>query len=180
MSEVVLREATVADYEAWRAVYSEVASEGKWIGGEAAPPDQSMRERFTRDVEEPDRLMLVADAGDPGVIGGLFCGMDRPGVGHLGMQLLSPWRGQGLGGRLLSACIDWCRLQGAHKVALEAWPHNGRAIALYRSHGFEIEGRVRRHYRRRNGELWDAVIMGLVLDTTTAGSPHPDGYEIGQ
>jgi hypothetical protein len=37
------------------------------------------------------------------------------------------------------------------------------------------EGRLRRHYRRRNGELWDAVVMGLVFDTTTPGSPHGDG-----
>jgi len=29
---------------------------------------------------------------------------------------------------------------------------------------------MRRHYRRRSGELWDAVIMGLVLDETSPGS----------
>jgi RimJ/RimL family protein N-acetyltransferase len=43
------------------------------------------------------------------------------------------------------------------------WPHNDRAIALYEKLGFVEEGRLRRHYRRRNGELWDAVVMGLVL-----------------
>lgn len=177
MSQVELRSATISDYEAWRRVYAAVAAEGMWIGGEAAPADEVMRPRFTEDVEAPDRLMLVVEDPVEGVVGGLFCHFNRPGVGHLGMQLLEPWRGRGLGSRLLEACVDWCRDQGAHKVALEAWPHNQRAIALYQRHGFEVEGRIRRHYRRRNGELWDAVIMGLVLDTSAPGSPHPDGFE---
>lgn len=180
VGEVVLREANAADYEPWRAAYAEVAAEGKWIGGEVAPPDDEMRERFTRDVDDPSRLMLImevgsgAEAGNAGVVGGLGCHFVRSGVGHIGMQLLPDWRGQGLGGRLLVACIEWCREKGAHKVALEAWPHNQRAIDLYARHGFEVEGRLHRHYRRRNGELWDAVLMGLVLDTSSPGSPYPD------
>ncbi len=31
-----------------------------------------------------------------------------------------------------------------------------------------------RHYRRANGELWDALVMGLVLDEVSDGSPHGD------
>lgn len=31
-----------------------------------------------------------------------------------------------------------------------------------------MEGRIRSHYRRRSGQLWDAVIMGLVLDPDAA------------
>jgi RimJ/RimL family protein N-acetyltransferase len=46
------------------------------------------------------------------------------------------------------------------------WPHNDRAIALYARRGFVEEGRLVRHYRRRSGELWDAIIMGLPLSDT--------------
>jgi RimJ/RimL family protein N-acetyltransferase len=56
-------------------------------------------------------------------------------------------------------------------VALQVWPHNHAARALYRRFGFADEGLLRRHYRRRNGELWDAVVMGLVLDESSPGSP---------
>ncbi len=63
---------------------------------------------------------------------------------------------------------------GAHKVSLQVWPHNGAARRLYRRLGFEEEGRIRRHYRRRNGQLWDAIIMGMVLDHESPGSPHED------
>jgi uncharacterized membrane protein YphA (DoxX/SURF4 family) len=49
------------------------------------------------------------------------------------------------------------------------------ALALYTRAGFEVEGRRRRQYRRRHtGELWDSIVMGLVLDHTSPGSPHPD------
>jgi RimJ/RimL family protein N-acetyltransferase len=57
-------------------------------------------------------------------------------------------------------------------VALQVWPHNQAARRLYLRHGFAEEGLLRRHYPRRNGELWDAVVMGLVLDETSPGSPY--------
>jgi RimJ/RimL family protein N-acetyltransferase len=50
-----------------------------------------------------------------------------------------------------------------HKIALQVWPHNEAALALYRSSGFEQEGYLRQHYRRKNGELWDAVVMGRLV-----------------
>jgi RimJ/RimL family protein N-acetyltransferase len=50
-----------------------------------------------------------------------------------------------------------------HKLSLGVFPHNDAAIALYRKHGFEVEGRRRKHIRRANGELWDLIDMGLLL-----------------
>jgi len=41
--------------------------------------------------------------------------------------------------------------------------HNEAAIALYRKSGFAEEGRLTRQYRRASGELWDAIVMGLLL-----------------
>jgi RimJ/RimL family protein N-acetyltransferase len=50
-----------------------------------------------------------------------------------------------------------------HKLTLGVFPHNERAIALYRKSGFVEEGRHVKHIRRSNGELWDLVDMGLLL-----------------
>jgi RimJ/RimL family protein N-acetyltransferase len=44
------------------------------------------------------------------------------------------------------------------------WPHNTGARALYNTFGFDEEGYLRKQWRRANGELWDSVIMGLVLE----------------
>ena len=63
----------------------------------------------------------------------------------------------------------WCQTSRVHKLTLHVFPHNEAAIALYRKHGFVEEGRLVRHYRRANGELWDAIAMALVLDATSPG-----------
>jgi len=100
------------------------------------------------------------------------------GVVGLGMMISSDRPGQGIGQRLLAAGIEWARSVGAHKMTLEVWSHNERAIALYLRFGFDVEGRLRRHHRRRSGELWDSIAMGLVLDTDSPGSPHPDASTV--
>jgi RimJ/RimL family protein N-acetyltransferase len=97
-------------------------------------------------------------------VGELGIELARYGVADFGMMVAADARGRGVGSGLMSAAIEWAREAGAHKIALQVWPHNEAAIALYRKFGFEQEGHLRRHYRRRNGELWDAVMMGLLLD----------------
>jgi RimJ/RimL family protein N-acetyltransferase len=74
---------------------------------------------------------------------------------------------------MLAAVIGWARHRGAHKVLLEVWPTNARAIGLYEKFGFVVEGRHPRHWRRNDGSLWDSLSMGLVLDTDAPGGPEP-------
>jgi RimJ/RimL family protein N-acetyltransferase len=113
--------------------------------------------------------MAVDDEGV--LVGNLGIQLYGYGVAELGMMVADGWRGRGVGSALLQAGIDWARSVGAHKVALQHWPTNDRATALYEKFGFVEEGRLRRHYRRRNGELWDAVVRGLVLDEDAPGGP---------
>ena len=77
----------------------------------------------------------------------------------------SGWRsrGRGIGSALLAAAIEKARGEGLHKLSLEVFPHNDAAIALYRKFGFVDEGRRVKHYRRSSGELWDSIVMGLLL-----------------
>jgi ribosomal protein S18 acetylase RimI-like enzyme len=79
------------------------------------------------------------------------------------MAVAREWRGRGVGSALVSAAIERARAEGLHKVSLDVFPHNAAGIALYRKFGFVEEGRRVGHYRRANGELWDAIVMGLLL-----------------
>ena len=88
------------------------------------------------------------------------------------MAVIDGWRGRGVGSQLMEAALGWAKDQDAHKIELEVWPHNTGALRLYEKFGFVAEGRLRRHWRRANGELWDSIPMGLVLDETSPGSPH--------
>jgi RimJ/RimL family protein N-acetyltransferase len=79
------------------------------------------------------------------------------------MAVAGKWRRRGVGTALLEACLEWARGGDVHKVSLEVFAHNEAAIALYRKLGFAEEGRLRKHYRRASGELWDVVVMGKLL-----------------
>ena len=116
--------------------------------------------RFDR--TRPRVEVFSIDTPPPTVSGHLH--LARYGVAELGMAVAAGWRGRGIGSALLAEAIDQARKAGAHKVALQVWPHNAAAIALYERFGFQREGYLHRHYRRRSGELWDAIIMGLRLD----------------
>lgn len=160
------------DFDSWFALYEEVAAEGLWIGAEIPVDRMSRRASFERYIEEGHAAMFLAEL-DGELVGDISARLEG-GVADLGMMVRDGHRGAGIGSTLMDTCIEWCRAHGAHKVALSVWPHNARARALYRKYGFVDEGRLLRHHRRRTGELWDAVVMGLVLDTESPGSPHRD------
>jgi benzoate-CoA ligase len=168
--EIAIREALAADFENWFRLYDSVAAEGRWIGGEA-PSDRAARQRaFDAYLSDPDAVSFLAEA-DGKLVGNLGVEI-RGGIADLGMMVDADWRGRGVGSALMEACIVWATGHGAHKLVLEVWPHNTSAQGLYRKYGFEQEGFFKRHYRRRNGELWDVVRMGLVLDQDSPGSRY--------
>ena len=159
---ITVREATLADVDAVVAILVEVAGEGRWIATEAPVDVERRRRRMVEDVEGDHAIVLVAEAGGTPV-GQLGLHLAPYGVADLGMAVAAGWRGRGVGTALLAEAVERARQAGAHKIALQVWPHNAAALALYERFGFRREGYLTRHYRRRSGELWDAVIMGLPL-----------------
>jgi RimJ/RimL family protein N-acetyltransferase len=175
MSEVVIRPLRPDDADAFIALFESIAAEGRWIGAEAPLPEKRKRRIRADALDSPaGEAMFVAEADGGELVGWAWSGLDGGGRADLAMGVAEAWRGEGLGRRLAEATIDWARAEGVHKINLEVWPHNGPARRLYEKLGFAVEGRRRRHWRRANGELWDAVVMGLVLDETSPGSPWPD------
>ncbi|MBV8463466.1 MAG: GNAT family N-acetyltransferase [Acidimicrobiales bacterium] len=159
---VSVRPATVDDVDAAVDLYAEVAGEGRWIAGEAPVDKLARHARFETSVRRDDAQMFVAEL-DGRIVGELGIELASYGVAELGMMVATGVRGRGVGSALLAAAIDWARQAGAHKIALQVWPHNEPALALYRKFGFEQEGYLSHHYRRANGEQWDAIVMGLLL-----------------
>ena len=159
-----VRPATPEDLEAALDVLVAVAEERLYIGTEP-PVDRDRRLRKWRAIlDHPKEAMFVAVAGDS-IVGN--AGLEWAGVSEIGMAVLPEWRGKGLGSALLDALIRAAEASGSHKMELRVWPHNTAAIALYEKFGFQREGYLKRHYRRRNGEVWDCIIMGLQLPRPT-------------
>ena len=161
--DVTVRRAVAEDIGPMADVIAAVAPEGV-LGTEPPVDVETVRERFRDTVtDDGPAAMWVAAAG--GVVVGQI-GLHpapAPGVMAIGMALRPDARGRGIGRALLDAAVAHAREAGAHKVELEVWPDNARAIALYTAAGFEVEGVRRRHYRRRDGSLRSTLLMAVHL-----------------
>lgn len=54
-------------------------------------------------------------------------------------------RSQGIGAKLVEALYDWCKQNGATHVMVDAYAPNLRAVAFYKSQGFEPYSEVLWH-----------------------------------
>lgn len=82
--------------------------------------------------------------------------------GTLGIMVHHHFQGMGVGQKLMETVLDladnWLMLI---RVELSVFVDNERAIALYREHGFEVEGTLRKA-AVRNGEFVDEFVMARV------------------
>lgn len=82
--------------------------------------------------------------------------------GGLGMGIVSEFRGQGIGSKLLSAVLDHSKKFGLEKIELQVYTTNKSAIALYKKFGFIEEG-VIKNYRKLDGQYFDCLAMAKFL-----------------
>jgi ribosomal protein S18 acetylase RimI-like enzyme len=158
---VDVRRAVEQDAAAMAEVIAVVAPEDTL--GAQPPVDVVTRAAGFRDLLAGDGAAWVLDDG--GVVQGYLSLTPRTrGVFGLGMAIVAAGRGRGGGRALVEAALAFARAGGAHKVDLEVWPDNARAIALYAATGFVVEGLRDRHYLRADGTLRSSLIMARRLD----------------
>ena len=161
------------DAEGFAAVVAAVAAEDRWIATQPPVDVAAFAERVRGTLEQGDDVLWVLE-DEGGIVGTLGLHTTRArGVLSLGMCIVEHARGRGGGRALVAAALEHAQASPAHKVELEAWPDNERAIALYRSFGFEVEGERRLHYRRRDGTLRSSLIMARLLLADTMAPAHP-------
>lgn len=158
----MVREATSGDCEAIAQVMAVVAEEGS-IGTEPPVDVAARARRFRETLDDPGGggIWVLDDASR--VLGWITAYQPATGVFSFGMALLPEARGSGGGRALLDTVLHHARSGGAHKVVLEVWPDNARAIALYARAGFHVEGLRRAHYRRSDGSLRSALLMAYLF-----------------
>ena len=154
--EIAVRPALNSDRRSLALLFAKVAEERDGI---AAEPPVDVEELAARWKIDGTLIAMARDA----VIGEIRVEPTWMGYGEIGMMVSAEWRGRGVGTALLAAAIEWARVRGLHKLALSVFPHNLAAIGLYYKFGFVEEGRLMRHVRRADGQLWDLIEMGLLL-----------------
>lgn len=80
-------------------------------------------------------------------------------IGSLAVQVDPAFQGRGLGRALMEAIVDWGTTHRIERLQLSVIADNQRAIALYTSLGFVIEGRRPQFLLRPNGTRTDDVLM---------------------
>lgn len=156
---MIVRRADIADASDAARTMAVLAPEG-FIGAEPPVDVDGRAERFRDFIERghPAALWILED-DDGRQVGHASADEANPGVLTIGIAVLPEARGRGGGRALLDTIQDHARSTGAHKISLEVWTDNARAIALYAAAGFEVEGLRREHYRRRDGSLRSTLIM---------------------
>jgi putative acetyltransferase len=142
-----------------------VAREKRYLAQTFAKP-RSDFDAFVRDSVTHDLVQFIALDGDR-VVGwaDIFAAWADAvkHCGSLGMGVLAAYRRQGIGERLLQACLAKARTQGMTRIELEARADNAGAIRLYERVGFEHEA-IKRNAMRFDGVYYDAVQISLLLD----------------
>jgi ribosomal protein S18 acetylase RimI-like enzyme len=162
---VEIRPARPSDGRKWLRHIAEVASEGRYIRTEEVRWTlRQIRQRFRKPYTR-DELNVVVLADD-NLIGTLWVGREsNPVTAHvasLGMSVDRGWRSRGIGSALMSEAFRWARWAGIEKIALTVYPHNQRAINLYKKFGFFEEGRLTGHSKKSYG-YEDEIVMGRWL-----------------
>ena len=83
-------------------------------------------------------------------------------VADLSIYLARPWRGKGLGARLLQALIPLAGELGYHKIVLSAFPTNAAGMRLYTRQGFTTVG-IYKEMGPVDGRWVDTILMEKLL-----------------
>lgn len=146
-----------------RRVLDVVAREKCYLAFTEAPAEDEAF-AFYRTVLSNDLIFSVALVD--GQVSG-WCdvlpvaGQARSHLGVLGMGLLPPVRGHGVGRPLIRHAIDRAWAKGLTRIELTVRTDNVNAIALYERMGFVAEGLQHNAYRV-DGKYYDVHAMALL------------------
>ncbi len=159
---VVIRPAELRDVPRLVEVFDAVLLEGHGMvmGPEDAADIHAVAER----VDSAELLVVEVDGE---VVGeGSLRSLGPSWLAHVGllaMHLHPDGQGRGLGRQLFRALVDAGRAQGMVRLELYVRADNPRAIGLYRSEGFVLEGVRRAFVRPPGAPAIDDLLMARFL-----------------
>jgi RimJ/RimL family protein N-acetyltransferase len=163
---VHIREARVEDAERLHTFYKAVTAETEFLITKPNEVFSVMEERGLIRIYQSsyNRLYLVAFHG-PEVIATLkIAGGRRKRLSHSGelsIAVRKKYWGQGLGRRLMELGLDWAK-DVLKRVELNVVDSNERAIKLYESMGFQVEGVKRKAVNLQDG-FHDVYMMAKIF-----------------
>jgi ribosomal protein S18 acetylase RimI-like enzyme len=148
----------------WSAVDS-VARERKYLAFLEGPPINTTENFVLQNIKGNWPHLVAISEGK--IIG--WCdisALDRPvfaHIGSLGIGVLAPYRGQGIGKALIEAALKKAKQKGLTRIELTVRENNASAIALYEKMGFEKEG-VHKNGVCIDGKYENHIFMALLFN----------------
>ncbi|MDY3025041.1 MAG: GNAT family N-acetyltransferase [Streptococcus hyovaginalis] len=169
--EVIFEEAQARDAQALIDFMNQVAVETDFLVLEARGFSYTVgqvSEILVASEEAANQLCLLAKVGEM-IIGVINVKAPQAApIAHIGdifMAVRKDYWGYGIGRILLEEVIDWAREMGTLKrLEMTVQIRNERAVKLYQSCGFDIEGIQKRGCRTDEGEWLDLYYMGRLID----------------
>lgn len=167
---VTIREATTLDANELRRVVKEYVEESEFIPY-AENEYQLSLEDETKWIESflhvPNSLLLLALV-DGGIVGNItLTGNQRKQLQHtaiVGLGMLKPFRGKGLGRLLFEAAIGWAKDHSSlESLTLEVNEANDVGRKLYGSLGFYEAGRLPQNVKFSPMYYTDTIIMTMKI-----------------
>ncbi|NHM31268.1 GNAT family N-acetyltransferase [Neobacillus terrae] len=117
--------------------------------------------------QEKEGLLIVAET-DGEIVGMLnFSPSTRKKFSHqgmFGMSIQEAYTNKGIGKKLITILLEWAIKQGKYeKISLEVFSNNPRAMHLYKTMGFEEEGRKKRHAKLGENQYADDIFITKFL-----------------
>jgi len=149
----------------FRSALDQVAREKRYLAMIEAPPLEQVASFVGENIKKGIAQFVALSGGE--VVGWTdIVPAWAHGVCHrgsVGMGVLPQFRGQGIGRRLLEACIAKSWANGLTRVELEVRADNMNAVHLYERLGFKREG-IKRQGIRIEGQYHDTLAMALLRD----------------
>ncbi len=148
----------------WSAVDT-VARERKYLAFLEGPPINTTKDFVLQNIN--GNWPHVIAVSDGKIIG--WCdisALDRPvfaHIGSLGIGVLAPYRGHGVGKALMNAALQKAKIKGLTRIELTVREKNASAIALYEKMGFEKEG-IHKNGVCIDGKYENHIFMALLFD----------------
>ena len=163
MTEIKIRSAELADYEAIHKVWTSPIVMRETLGIPYVSLDATRKQLENL---PPIEQLLVAEV-DGQVVGILGLHVRRNRMSHmagLGIGVRDDHQDSGIGTRLMEAALElafkWLNLR---RIELHVYTDNTRAIHLYEKFGFSIEG-THKAFAFRDGAYVDAYSMALLRE----------------
>lgn len=168
--KVIIRDAKKFDARALIEYLNVIGGESDYLtfgAGQFGRSVEQEEEFIVNALNKENALFIIAEVNGK-VVGNLnFSGGIRQRtahVGEFGVSILKEYWGNGIGEELVKYLINWSKSSGMiRKINLRVRTDNTRGISLYKKLGFLEEGIIKRDFLI-NGEFYDSLLMGLLID----------------